>query len=46
MYDASGIRLHAGKQAEVRNNSLRAICTVGSIAFLYRYNLVRALYVL
>jgi hypothetical protein len=46
MYDASGIRLHAGKQAEVYNNFLRAICTVGSIAFLYCYNLVIGLNVL
>lgn len=46
MYDASGIRLHAGKQAAVCNNSMRGICNVGSVAFLYRYNLVIALYVL
>jgi len=45
MYDASGIRLHAGKQAAVCNNSLHAICTVGSIAFLYCYYLVIDLYV-
>jgi len=46
MYDASGIRLHAGKQAEVCNNSLHAISTVGSVAFLHRYNPVLDLYVL
>jgi len=49
MYDASGIRLHAGKQAEVCNNSLQVISTIGSVAHIiniHRYNPVLDLYVL